>query len=72
VVNGFPGGNFAATRLPAGDLMQIIIEAPKDRKFELSHRVFLEWGKSAEYRLVPVNVGFFGLNSVLPPQGGSI
>jgi hypothetical protein len=68
IFNGFPDGQFSSTRLPGMDLMQIIIEAPETKKFEPTQCVFVEWGKSKQFPLRPVDVGFFGLSSVLPPQ----
>jgi hypothetical protein len=66
--NGFRDGAYRATRLPGLDMMQLIIEAPEEHKFELAQKVFVEWGDSTTLALAPVDVGLFGLDSILPPQ----
>jgi hypothetical protein len=56
-------------RLPGLDQIQLIIQAPPTEKFDLSYKVLVEWGgKRSVAKLQPVDVGLFGLPSLIPPQ----
>lgn len=57
-------------RLGALDQMELIIAAPNGSQFDpMHHRVLVRWGqRERTIKLTPVDVGLYGLRSILPPD----
>ena len=48
--------------------MDVIVEAPTGVTYDLQNRVVVAWGKNTNtLEPLPVDVSFFGLDSILPP-----
>ena len=66
---GFDNGDFTPTSLPSFSAMRLIIMAPEDGPFTVENRVKVEWWDGAAViKPLPVDVGLYGLKSVLPPK----
>ena len=53
--------------------MDVIVEAPTGVTYDLQNRVVVAWGKNTDaLEPLPVDVSFFGLDSILPPPWGRL
>jgi hypothetical protein len=68
-VEGFSNGVFTPVGLPSFSAMRLIIMAPKGATFTDENRVKVEWWDGSKIiEPLHVDVGLYGLKSVLPPK----
>jgi hypothetical protein len=68
-VEGFSNGAFTPVALPSFSAMHLIIMASNDATFTAEIRVKVEWWDGAKMiEPLHVDVGLYGLKSVLPPK----
>ena len=68
---GFKPG-FTPVPLPAKSSMALIFQALDDHKFNDDNRIVVEWGTTTKMlEPQPVDVGLYGLDSVLPHSGAA-
>lgn len=69
IVEGFESGTFVPTALPGFATIELILMAPNGTTLLGGHQVKVSWGKKTKVvKPLPVDVGLFGMRSVLPPS----
>ena len=66
--NSLPDG-YSPRLIPAYSRMELTLEAPEHTSYSVENCVIVAWGKHTKViSPLPVDVSFFGLKPILPPQ----